>query len=245
MRCGRNQPHHSFPKWEARREGDFMSPARSNHSPCEFSLFIADSHLPVALTAPSARGCTVCHVGLSRSALDGRRHFSCKVQTIASYERVLFVSSPHRIVSHHQPPTSNTGPAPEPEPDYRRDCPRSKPRVGEASPPFGSFCHPLGEAFLALWGWGNPLVRFPPSPPTPFEARTGRRRCKPPASPHFGGFAVIKHNGGLVPSPIYSWMPSRRRDNPSSPLIQGTLQADISDCGTGDCREGRQYRSRS
>lgn len=72
---------------------------------------------------------------------------------------------------------------------------------GRRFPPFGSFCHPLGEAFLALWGWGSPLVRFPPSPPTPFGARTGRRRCKPPASPHFGGFAVDKTCGGFVPSP--------------------------------------------
>lgn len=155
---GRNQPHHSFPKREARRERvgrDFVSPARSNHSPCEFSLFIADSHLPVALTAPSARGCTVCHVGLSRPALDGRQHSSAKCKQFSVYERVLFVSGPHRITSHHQPPTSNTGPAP--EPDYRRDCPRSKPRVGEASPRLAVSATPSVRRFWRSGGGGAPL----------------------------------------------------------------------------------------
>lgn len=45
--------------------------------------------------------------------------------------------------------------------------------------------------------------------------------------------------GGSSLRPVYSWMPSRRRDSPSSPLIQGTLQADISGCGSGDSMEGQ------
>ena len=180
---GRNQPHHCYPKREARRErariscrrrGEIRAPVGfppPNHSPWKFSLFIVDSHLPVALTASSASGCTVSHVGLSQPALDGRRHgtrqhplLQTGCQLRASAFRVG--SSPQHILKPmpppSNPPTPNLGP--NPETDYRRDCPRSKPRVGgEASP---RFCHPPGEAFMALWGWGNPLVRFLPSPPT-------------------------------------------------------------------------------
>lgn len=193
------------------RNLDFVSPARSplltNNSQGEFSLFHRRFSSPrrTDSTVGERLHCLPCWFVTARSGRTTTLDSSAKGKQLP----VTSESFSCRVLTatHHQPPTSNTGPAP--EPDYRRDCPiigeiahdcpRSKPRVGEASPPFGSFCHPLGEAFLALWGWGSPLVRFPPSPPTPFGARTGRRRCKPPASPHFGGFAEIKHHGGFFP----------------------------------------------
>lgn len=207
--CACAQPHLCFPKREARRErvGIWISCRRRGRpsSPITHKVsshfFIADSHLPVALTAPSARGCTVCHVGLSRPALGGRRHSTLLQRANSCQLR----ASPFRVGSSPQHITN-------PQLPTRGQPPRARlsarlPTIahvqnhawGRRPPPFGSFCHPLGEAFLALWGWGSPLVRFPPSPPTPFGARTGRRRCKPPASPHFGGFAEIKHHGGFFP----------------------------------------------
>lgn len=158
-------------KASATRKGrDFVSPARSNHSHLVSShLSIADSHLPVALTAPSAERlhCLPCWFVTARP---GRTTtLFCKVQTIASYERVLFVSGPHRN-THHQPPNFQ-----------HRARPRSSsPIIGEIAhvqnhawgrrfPPFGSFCHPLGEAFLALWGWGSPPCTFPAFTTHPFR----------------------------------------------------------------------------
>lgn len=125
-----------------RKGRDFVSPARSNHSHLVSShLSIADSHLPVALTAPSAERlhCLPCWFVTARPG--GTTTVFCKVQTTASYERVLFVSGPHRNrITNPQLPTR--GQAPKLEPDYRRDCPRSKPRVGEAFPPVWQFLPP-------------------------------------------------------------------------------------------------------
>lgn len=176
-------------KASATRKGrDFVSPARSNHS----HLSIADSHLAVALTAPSAERlhCLPCWFVTARP---GRTTtLFCKVQAIASYERVLFVSGPHRN-THHQPPTSNTGPGPEARARLSARLPTFKTtRGGGVSPRLAVSATPSVRRFWRSGGGGAPLVRFPPSPPTPFGARTGRRRCKPPASPHFGGFAVNK-----------------------------------------------------
>lgn len=105
---------------------------------CEFSLFIADSHLPVALTAPSARGCTVCHVGLSRPALDGRQHSSAKCKQFSVYERVLFVSGPHRITS----PTPNFQHGASPRARLSARLPTFKTTRGGGVPPVWQFLPP-------------------------------------------------------------------------------------------------------
>lgn len=148
--CVCAQPHLCFPKREARRErvGIWISCRRRGRpsSPITHKVsshfFIADSHLPVALTAPSARGCTVCHVGLSRPALGGRRHStllqranSCQLR--ASPFRVG--SSPQHI-TNPQLPTRGQPPSPIIG-EIAHDCPLKTTRGGGV-PPVWQFLPP-------------------------------------------------------------------------------------------------------
>lgn len=140
--------------------------------------------------------------------------------------------------THHQPPTSNTGPAP--EPDYRRDCPRlptfKTMRGGGVPPRLAVSANPSVRRFWRSGGGGAPLydsrLHHPPLSGLELEgddANLPRRRISEDSQ-------RLNTMGGSSLCSVYSWMPSRPRDNPSSPLIQGTLQADISRCGIGGSR---------
>lgn len=175
----------------------------------------------------------VCHGPLW--ADDDTRLF-CKGQTVASYERVLFVSGPHRNTS----PTPNFQHGASPRARLSARLPTiahvQNHAWGRRPPRLAVSATPSVRRFWRSGGGGAPLydsrLHHPPLSGLELEgddANLPRRRISEDSQ-------RLNTMGGSSLCSVYSWMPSRPRDNPSSPLIQGTLQADISRCGIGGSR---------
>lgn len=186
----------SFPKREGKRDekgsGFRVAGEVQSLSPCEFSPFHR------RFSSPRRTDSTVGgEVALSAMLVCHGPPWRDDDRLLQSANNCQLRASPFRVgsspQSHHQPPTSNTGPGPEARARLSARLPTFKTtRGGGVSPRLAVSATPSVRRFWRSGGGGAPLVRLPPSPPTPFGARTGRRRCKPPASPHVGGFAVNK-----------------------------------------------------